>query len=288
MRKKTRLALVGAALALAGSGITIPFAGPASASVASVTIVNSSGSLADGGTVTLTGTGFPAHSADPLGLEIIECSDPGGSPSNLPFDPALGCDGNTVSSNQINTDASGNFHTTLHRDKAGRALAHRTSTATPRMIASSGWASTTTTTSTIRRPRRSPRRSRSSHRPSHRPPARRSRPSRPPRSPCTRRGRPSRPTPARHHRDGGASLGRDVPRQRQRDGHAVRQAQHGRVPSRSPSGRSTVAAADATQSFCSVVGLQGDHDLAALGEDRPLLQRSDSLCSEVRRRTSSR
>ena len=112
MRKKTRLALVGAALALAGSGITIPFTGPASASVASVTIVNSSGSLADGGTVTLTGTGFPAHSADPLGLEIIECSDPQGSPSNLPSDASQGCDGTTVSANQINTDASGNFHTT--------------------------------------------------------------------------------------------------------------------------------------------------------------------------------
>ncbi len=112
MRKKTRLALVGATLALAGSGITVPFAGPASASGASVTIVNSSSSLADGGAVTLTGTGFPAHAVIPTGLEIIECSDPGGSPSNLPFDPALGCDGNTVSSNQINTDASGNFHTT--------------------------------------------------------------------------------------------------------------------------------------------------------------------------------
>ena len=112
MRKKTRLALVGAALALAGSGISIPFSGAASASGASVTIVNSSGSLADGGNVTVTGTGFPTHSADPTGLEIIECSDPGGSPSNLPFDPALGCDGNTVSSNQINTDSSGNFHTT--------------------------------------------------------------------------------------------------------------------------------------------------------------------------------
>jgi hypothetical protein len=74
--------------------------------------VSSSGSLADGGVVTLTGTGFPAHSADPTGLEIIECSDPGGSPSNLPFDASLGCDGNTVSSNQINTDNSGNFHTT--------------------------------------------------------------------------------------------------------------------------------------------------------------------------------
>jgi hypothetical protein len=117
MRKKTRLALVGAALALAGSGISIPFAGPASASGASVTIVNSSGSLANGGTVTLTGTGFPAHSADPTGLEIIECSDPGGSPSNLPFDPAQGCDGNTVSSNQINTDASGNFHSTYTLSK---------------------------------------------------------------------------------------------------------------------------------------------------------------------------
>jgi hypothetical protein len=112
MRKKTRLALVGAALALAGSGISIPFAGPASATAASVTIVNSSGSLADGGTVSVTGNGYPAHSADPTGLEIIECSDPGGSPSNLPFDASQGCDGNTVSSNQINTDASGNFHAT--------------------------------------------------------------------------------------------------------------------------------------------------------------------------------
>ena len=112
--RKTRLALIGAAFAVVGSGISIPFAGPASASSGpSVTIVNMAGSsLADGGAAVVTGSGFPSHSADPSGLEIIECSDPGGSPANLPTDPSLGCDGSTVSANQINTSPSGAFSTT--------------------------------------------------------------------------------------------------------------------------------------------------------------------------------
>jgi hypothetical protein len=108
MRKKTRLALLGAALAVAGSGISISFAGAASASTPAVTIP--SGPFNDGQTITVSGTGFPAHSADPTGLEILECT-PGTT------DPNLGCDGTTVSGNQINTDSSGNFstHYTLSR-----------------------------------------------------------------------------------------------------------------------------------------------------------------------------
>jgi len=114
MRKKTRLAVIGAAFAVVGSGISIPFAGSASASSGpSVTVVNMAGSsLADGGAAVVTGSGFPSHSADPSGLEVIECSDPGGSPANLPTDPSLGCDGSTVSANQINTSPSGSFSTT--------------------------------------------------------------------------------------------------------------------------------------------------------------------------------
>ena len=102
MRKKTRLALLGAALAVAGSGISIPFAGPASATTPVVTIP--SGPFNDGQSITVSGTGYPAHSADPTGLQILECA-PGTT------DPNLGCDGTTLSANQINTDSSGNFST---------------------------------------------------------------------------------------------------------------------------------------------------------------------------------
>src|SRR5580704_16076443 len=103
MRKKTRLALLGAALAVAGSGISISFAGAASASTPAVTIP--SGPFNDGQTITVSGTGFPAHSADPTGLEILECT-PGTT------DPNLGCDGTTLSANQINTSSTGTFSTT--------------------------------------------------------------------------------------------------------------------------------------------------------------------------------
>jgi len=115
MRKKTRLALIGASLAVAGSGISIPFAGPAGATpAAAATVVNmAAGSqLANGGTAHVTGTGFPVHSADPTGVEIIECSDPGGLVANLPTDPSLGCEGATVSPSQINTSATGTVNTT--------------------------------------------------------------------------------------------------------------------------------------------------------------------------------
>jgi hypothetical protein len=59
-------------------------------------------------TVTVSGTGFPAHSKDPTGVQILECSDPGGSVVNLP-ETAASCDGATVDPLPVNTDASGGF-----------------------------------------------------------------------------------------------------------------------------------------------------------------------------------
>ena len=68
-----------------------------------------SGPLTDGQTITVTGTGFPPGSQLPTGLQIIECSDPGGLAVNLPSDAASGCDGTTVNGTQINTDTTGAF-----------------------------------------------------------------------------------------------------------------------------------------------------------------------------------
>ena len=61
--------------------------------------------------IAVSGSGFPTHAQDPTGLQIIECSDPLGSPANLPTDPSAGCEGITVNSSQIDTDGAGRFHT---------------------------------------------------------------------------------------------------------------------------------------------------------------------------------
>ena len=84
------------------------FAGAAWAG-ASVTI--QSGNPRNTQTITVTGSGFPVHVKDPTGLQIIECSDPGGTVANLPSSAAT-CDGSTVNPDQINTDSQGNFTAT--------------------------------------------------------------------------------------------------------------------------------------------------------------------------------
>ena len=58
--------------------------------------------------ITVTGSGFPSHVKDPTGMQILECSDPAGSPGNLPTSN-LFCDGSTINPSQINTDAQGSF-----------------------------------------------------------------------------------------------------------------------------------------------------------------------------------
>ena len=106
--KAKRIAVLAAAAAASALAFTVPLAGVASAAPA-VTIP--SGNPADGQTFTVSGTGFPPHNQLPTGLQIIECSDPGGTTANLPTDNTT-CDGTTVNPNQINTDASGNFSAT--------------------------------------------------------------------------------------------------------------------------------------------------------------------------------
>ena len=106
--KVRRIALMAAgAAACAGAALALPLAGTASAAPA-VTIP--AGNPADGQTFAVSGTGFPTRSQAPTGLSILECSDPGGLPANLPTD-ATGCEG-TSSKSSVFTDASGNFSTT--------------------------------------------------------------------------------------------------------------------------------------------------------------------------------
>ena len=107
MRKKTRLALIGAALAVAGSGISVSLAGTAHATGPTVGITQTP-PYSNGQSLTLTGSGFPFGAANPTGLQVLECSDPGGLPGNLPTDASLGCDGTTLK--DIN-DPGGNVNT---------------------------------------------------------------------------------------------------------------------------------------------------------------------------------
>jgi len=60
--------------------------------------------------IIVTGSGFPGPRKIPTGIQIIECSDPGGKTANLPTN-SLMCDGTTQNPGQINTDLQGNFST---------------------------------------------------------------------------------------------------------------------------------------------------------------------------------
>ena len=106
VKAKRMAPMAAVASVLAVMTVVVPLAGTAMAA-AMVTIP--AGNPTDGQTITVSGTGFPVHSALPSGLEIIECSDPGGLIANLPSDASTGCDGTTVNGSQINTDASGAF-----------------------------------------------------------------------------------------------------------------------------------------------------------------------------------
>jgi len=100
---------VSAALAVVGSALVLP-ATTASATTPTVTTPWPPGNPTDGQTVTVSGSGFPLQSSDPTGLQIYECSDPGGLVGSLPTDNGS-CDGTTVSGNQINTGTTGSFST---------------------------------------------------------------------------------------------------------------------------------------------------------------------------------
>ena len=104
-KKVVGTAVVAAVCATAA--FVVPFAGTAGAAPA-VTIPT--GNPADGQTFTVTGTGFPTPTADPSGLQILECSDPSGTTANLPQDNS-GCDAISISQGFIGTDSNGNFTT---------------------------------------------------------------------------------------------------------------------------------------------------------------------------------
>ncbi|HEY5026669.1 MAG TPA: hypothetical protein VII76_16960 [Acidimicrobiales bacterium] len=96
----TAIAAAVAACALIGMVSDVAWAGT------SVTIPP--GDPHDQQTITVTGTGFPDHVKDPTGMQILECSDPGGTTANLPS-TNLFCDGSTINPSQINTTAQGSF-----------------------------------------------------------------------------------------------------------------------------------------------------------------------------------
>jgi hypothetical protein len=98
---------VGVATAVAVAAI-VSFAGPASAATSAN--LSPAGPYTDGQTITVSGGGFPVHSALPSGLTVVECADPGGTVGGLPTDNTT-CDGSTVNPLPVNTDASGNFST---------------------------------------------------------------------------------------------------------------------------------------------------------------------------------
>ncbi len=106
MPTKTRLALIGAALAVASSGLTLSMAGVASASGSPSVTTSFSGSYADGETITVSGTGFPSRSANPSGMEILECSS--AVTTALDASDAY-CDGSTLNPLAIDTNSSGSF-----------------------------------------------------------------------------------------------------------------------------------------------------------------------------------
>ncbi len=82
---------LGSGRAWAGTSVTIPAGDPHNEQ-----------------TITVTGTGFPSHAKYPTGMQILECSDPGGTAANLPTSN-LFCDGSTINPSQINQDAQGSF-----------------------------------------------------------------------------------------------------------------------------------------------------------------------------------
>ncbi|HTZ10051.1 MAG TPA: hypothetical protein VMB72_13320 [Acidimicrobiales bacterium] len=111
-RTRVPVLLVGLGLlsTVAGAGLVVSGTTGALAATGPAVTLTPAGPYANGATVTVTGSGFPSITADPSGLSIIECSDPGGTTANLPQTDAS-CDGATVNPLPINQDTSGNFTT---------------------------------------------------------------------------------------------------------------------------------------------------------------------------------
>jgi len=93
--------------------LSVPaFAGSADAAG---TITMSPGPYANNHAITVSGSGFSLRKSGNT-VEILMCSDPGGSTTNLPRDNSS-CDGTTVNPNTIVPTANGTFtdkYTILH------------------------------------------------------------------------------------------------------------------------------------------------------------------------------
>lgn len=102
-RRRASAPLAAAALA----GLVVALTSGVAFAGAQVTI---GGTPQNNKAVTVSGSGFPAITKDPTGVQIIECSDPKGTTANLPTS-AANCDGATQNPLPVNQDAQGNFTT---------------------------------------------------------------------------------------------------------------------------------------------------------------------------------
>jgi hypothetical protein len=100
--------MAGAATVAALAALVVPFGG---AAFAAPVVTMAAGPYTSGQTITVSGTGFPTRSADPSGLSLIECTDTGGLPGNLPTDDSF-CDASTANPLPVLTNSSGAFSTT--------------------------------------------------------------------------------------------------------------------------------------------------------------------------------
>ena len=100
--------MTGLGLILAVTSLVVSGKSYASGSTGTVTAPTApAGPYADGQTITVSGTGFATRASGNT-IEIIECADPDGTPTNLPQDNSS-CDGTTENSNTIVPATDGSF-----------------------------------------------------------------------------------------------------------------------------------------------------------------------------------
>jgi hypothetical protein len=91
-----------------GAALVVAVLLQAGAAVATPQVSFPGGNPRNNQTVTVSGAGFPPPKVDPSGVQVLECSDPGGKIASLPTS-AASCDGATVDPLPINTHQDGTF-----------------------------------------------------------------------------------------------------------------------------------------------------------------------------------
>jgi len=101
-----RRAFAAGAIAVAVAGAVVPGQALAVGSTSGSVVIPAS-PLPTSGTIDVSGSGFAKRQTGAT-VQILMCSDPGGSSANLPKDNS-GCDGTTLNPNTVVPTASGTF-----------------------------------------------------------------------------------------------------------------------------------------------------------------------------------